>query len=363
MKRILVFGMTDNPGGIESVIMNYYRNIDRKIVQFDFLCNSGRIAYEEEIKELGGKIYKITARRENYIKFKTELDRFMKKNAAKYFALWVNVCSLVNIDYLISAKHYGIPKRIIHCHNSANDGGLVKGFIHGLNKMRLKRYGTDFWSCSEQASQWFFRKDMTLDEHYRIIPNAIDVRKYQRNETVRKQYRNDLKLEGKYVIGHAGRFHFQKNHKFLIEIFSLLADRDEQYHLLLIGQGELEREIKSLVKEKNLNKRVTFCGARTDMEKMYQVMDLFVLPSVFEGLGIVGLEAQACSLPCLFADTVPSVIKVNSNVKFLSLNSPADWIETIEKERIYIGDRVENKMLQSEYNISVQVENFERILG
>lgn len=362
MEKILVFGMTDNPGGIESVIMNYYRNINHNKIQFDFLCNSHRIAYEEEIKELGGHIYKITARKENYIKFKTELKQFMKENAGKYLALWVNVCSLVNIDYLILAKQYGICKRIIHCHNSANDGGIVKGLIHRLNKMRLNHYATDFWSCSEQASPWFFSRKILLNEHYKIIPNAIDVKRYEKNEAVRKEYRKELKLDDKYVIGHVGRFHFQKNHRFLIEIFSLLAERDEQYHLLLVGQGELEQEIKDLVTKKKLEKRVTFCGARTDVENLYQAMDMFVLPSVFEGLGIVGIEAQACLLPCLFADTVPAVIKLNSNVQFLPLKSPEAWVEMVEKNRVNSVGNVENNVLKSEYNIAVQVKKFERIL-
>ena len=361
MKKILVFGMTDNPGGIESVIMNYYRKIDREKIQFDFLSNSPYIAYEDEIKSLGGKIYLITARKKSYFKFRKELKAFMLQHAAEYEAIWVNVCTLSNIDYLISAKKYGIPKRIIHCHNSSNDGGRVKYYIHQYNKKRLSKYATHFWSCSEEASPWFFDDNVIKDPNYKVIVNAIDVKKYMRDETIRKQYREKLKVQGKIVIGHVGRFHFQKNHQLLIEIFKCLAERNEKYHLLLVGQGELEQEIKDIVEKENLNQRVTFLGARNDVDKIYQAMDLFMLPSQSEGLGIVALEAQATLLPCVLSDGVPEIVKVNDNVKFVSLNdTPEHWANVAEK--MLRECQPINKLITSEYNIDMQVKNFEREL-
>lgn len=361
MKKVLVFGMTDNPGGIESVIMNYYRKIDRKKIQFDFLSNSPHIAYEDEIKSLGGKIYLITARKKSYFKFKQELKTFMLQHAAEYEAIWVNVCMLSNIDYLISAKKYGIPKRIIHCHNSSNDGGKLKYYIHQYNKKRLSKYATHFWSCSEDASPWFFDNKVIQSPNYKVIVNAIDVNKYIRDERIRKQYRKELGVQEKIVIGHVGRFHFQKNHQLLIEIFKCLARRSEKYHLLLVGQGENEQEIKDIVEKENLNQRVMFLGARNDVDKIYQAMDLFILPSQFEGLGIVALEAQAAMLPCVLSDSVPQIVKVNDNVKFVSLNdTPEHWADIVEimlKESQSI-----NKIITSEYNIDMQVINFEKEL-
>jgi len=223
MKKVLVFGMTENPGGIESVVMNYYRHIDRNVIQFDFLCNCSSIAYEDEIKFLGGKIYYITARKVNYFKFKAELKNFMQKHETEYSAIWVNVCSLINIDYLISAKKYRIPKRIIHCHNSSNDGGIIKFCIHQFNKKRLTRYATHFWSCSEDASPWFFDERIRQSANYKVIINGIDVQKYSSNQAIREQYREKLEIKDKVVIGHVGRFHFQKNHRLLIEWFRLLG--------------------------------------------------------------------------------------------------------------------------------------------
>lgn len=360
MKKVLVFGMTENPGGIESVIMNYYRYINRNLIQLDFLCNCSKIAYEEEIEGLGGKIYKITPRKKNYFAFKKELDEFMKQNAHEYSAIWINVCSLVNIDYLILAKKYGIPKRIIHCHNSSNDGGIIKLIIHTVNKYRVKHYATDFWSCSAVASPWFFGKKIIKSSHYKIITNAIDINKFKRSQRVRDEYRKQLGLEDKIVIGHVGRFHFQKNHQFLIEIFEELIKRSKDYRLILIGQGELQQEIKELVSEKKLADKVMFLDAVSDVQNLYQVMDCFVLPSLFEGLGIVALEAQAAQLPCVLADTIPIEVKVNDEVIFVPLERGAkEWANVIERVKGRFD--LSCKLAESKFDITKQVNDFERM--
>lgn len=363
MEKILVFGMTENPGGVESVIMNYYRYLDKSKIQFDFLSNSKNIAYEEEIESLGGKVFKITARKDDFRKFRYELDCFMKNNARFYSAIWVNICSLVNIDYLIYAKKYGIAKRIIHCHNSDNDAGKLKRIVHEWNKKRIGKYATHFWSCSDSASQWFFNKIIINSKNYKVIPNAIEVERFLKNDEVRANIRKKYDLENKIVIGHVGRFHFQKNHKFLIEVFNELLKKNDKYQLLLVGQGNEEATIKSMVAKYGIENNVTFCGVRDDVETFYQAMDCFVLPSIFEGLGIVALEAQACSLPCLLSDEVPKVVKVNDNVFFYSLNNTAhDWACEIERILAQKDCNTENRMLHSKYNIKLQIDEFERAI-
>ena len=361
MKKILVFGMTENPGGIESVIMNYYRNINRDNIQFDFLCNCESIAYQEEIENLGGHIYSITARKENFWKFRKEMSDFMQLHAKEYEAIWVNVCMLSNIDYLIFAKKYGIPKRIIHCHNSSNDGGKIKLLAHNFNKNRLAKYATHFWTCSADAAEWFFDKNIINGQNYRVITNAIDISKYVRTDAIRNVYREQLNLTDKIVIGHVGRFHFQKNHEFLIKIFKELSNRDARYQLVLIGQGELEQRIKEIVTKEELEDKVSFLGVRNDVEKLYQCMDAFVMPSQFEGLGLAAIEAQAAGLPCILADTLPVSVKVNDNVCFQSLNqSIKNWADSVEN--MIKGKRPENKIALSEYNIKNQVKEFEKEL-
>ena len=177
MYKILVFGMTENPGGVESVIMNYYHYMDKNTFHFDFLCNSyNKIAFEEEIISNGSQTFHFPARSKNYKKYKKELKNFFENNASKYDAIWVNVCSLANIDYLKMAKKYGIKRRIIHSHNSQNMDSRLRGILHKYNKKRIAYYVTDFWSCSKEASEWFY--DSSIIKKSIIISNAIDVEKY-----------------------------------------------------------------------------------------------------------------------------------------------------------------------------------------
>ena len=171
MNKVLVFGITDNMGGIESVIMNYYRTIDRNKIQFDFLCNTEVVAYEKEILSLGGNIYRITARSKNIKKFRNELEYFFKNYSMNYSAIWVNVCSLANIDYL----KYGIKKRIIHGHNSQNMDSKIRGIFHKINKLFIKKYATDFWSCSDEVSKFFYHDSILIDNRYKIILSMFPV--------------------------------------------------------------------------------------------------------------------------------------------------------------------------------------------
>ena len=192
MKKILVFGMTHNPGGIESVIMNFYRNIDRNEIQFDFLCNCKEIAYEDEIKQLGGKVYKITSKSENYFQYKKEIKNFFKENSSKYCAIWVNVCNLNNIDYLKYAKKYNINKRIVHAHNSKSMATsiaqtLKNNVLHNLNKIFITKYATDFYSCSDEASKYFYSKKIIKLNKYTLINNAIDNSKFLYNTDIAKK--------------------------------------------------------------------------------------------------------------------------------------------------------------------------------
>lgn len=216
--------------------------------------------------------------------------------------------------------------------------------------------------CSDTASPWFFRQKIIHSDKYKVIPNAIDVDQYKRNDEIRAVMRKKYKLEDKIVVGHVGRFHFQKNHSFLIDVFEHLAKQNEKYRLILIGQGMLENDIKKLVEQKGLEQKVIFCGVQSDISKFYQMMDCFVLPSLFEGLGIVALEAQACSLPCVLSDQVPRMVKVNDNVSFLSLKSDlSEWVDVIEYYTSSNNLSYENHMNESLFNIKRQSDYFERL--
>ena len=263
--KVLVFGITDNPGGMEAVILNYYRHLDRTRVQFDFLCNTEVVAHEQEILSLGGTIYRIPARSKDRKAFSEALENFFKTHASEYKAIWFNTCSLANIDYLKKAKQYGIPTRIIHCHNAANGDSFLRGCLHKFNRTQIRKYATDFWTCSEDANEWFFGKNAVLP-NYKLINNAVDVNFFKPNEEIRQSIREELHAGDKIVLGHTGRFHFQKNHPYLLKIFNELDHRyPGKYMLILIGDGEDKETLKNQVKEYGIEDDVKFLGIKSNV--------------------------------------------------------------------------------------------------
>ena len=365
MKKILVFGMTDNPGGVETVIMNYYRHIDKSNIQFDFLCNTEKVAYEEEIKQIGGNIYKITARSKNFKKYKADMKAFFKEHASEYSAIWVNICILVNIDYLKYAKKYGIKHRIIHSHNSQNMASFIKGIMHRINKRIIHRYATDFWTCSEEAGKWFFTKKIRNSNKYLLVRNAIDTSKYQFNNDIRIEYRNKLGISEKFVLGNIGRLHFQKNQTFLLKIMSEICRKRDDAYLLLIGQGEDEEILKQEVKQLNIEDKVMFLGVRDDIPELFQTMDVFLLPSKFEGVPLVLIEAQAAGVDIYASKAViPETAKMTDNFTFISLDkSPKEWANEILATQHVRKNSTENieKLKNNKYDIKTEVKKMEKI--
>jgi len=365
MKKILVYGITENSGGVESVIMNYYRKLDKKEYQFDFLVHKKKVAYEDEIKSLGANIFYITPRRENYLLYKKELKNFFKENSKNYEALWVNVCGLSNIDYLKYAKKYGIKTRIIHSHNSKNMGSILTEILHKINKLFIKKYATDFWSCGELASKYFYSKKLMTTENHKIINNAINVDNFKYKDDIREAYRKELGLEDSFVVGHIGRLHFQKNQEFLIDIFEEIQKLKLNAKLLLIGDGEDKEKLMQKIKEKHIEDKVIFLGIRKDIANLMQAFDVFVFPSRFEGLPVVLFEAQASGLNIFAADTISEKSKITSNFKFRSIETSAkEWAADIVGTHKDDYDRIQpnEEMKKSNYNIDKQIIDFEKFL-
>lgn len=366
MKKILVFGITETPGGVESVIMNYYRYINKQKIQFDFLCNTETVAYEEEIKTLGGKIYKITSRRKNRKKFKKEMNAFFINNAKQYSAIWVNVCSLANIDYLKYAKKYGIKTRIIHAHNSQNMDSFLRGMLHRFNKLLISKYATDFWSCSDEASKWFYNKKIINSDKYLIIKNAIDVDKFKYNEDTRRKYRKELKIEDKFVIGNVGRLHFQKNQIFLIKIFKEIKEKLDNTVLLIVGEGEERKNIENTIKEYKLEDSVVLLGSRNDVNNLMQAMDVFVFPSLFEGLPLVAIEAQVSGLKTYASyKAIPKEACVDKEIfEFIELEKGEKyWSERILNDTSKTINRKRNLEIYQDagYDIKSEINKFEEL--
>lgn len=364
--RILVFGMTENLGGTESFLMNYYRRMDRDRIQFDFLANTmGKIAYEEELTGCGSRVFHIPPRRQNRVAFYRELDRVFRNHAREWSAIWVNVSSLANIDYLKAAKKYGIRKRIIHSHNSQNMDSKLRACLHLWNKTQVAKYATDFWACSEDAAKWFYTP--ALMKQCRLVRNAIDTELVRFDEKKRTALRAEHGWTDKSVIGNVGRLHFQKNQKFIIDIFQCFHANHPDSILVLVGQGEDEIALKEQVKTYGLSNSVFFAGVQNDIQAWLSSFDFFLFPSKFEGLGIAALEAEANGLPVLASEgVIPTEVKMNENFVFFPLDAGAAvWAKKIE-EMLETG-RIEyteakKAILSHGYDIETEVRKLEYAL-
>lgn len=366
MYRILIFGMTENPGGVESFLVNYYRHIDREKIQFDFLCNSYEpVAYEDELVSLGSRCFHISARSANYNKYKKELDVVFKEHALEWNAIWVNVCSLANVDYLKKAKEYGIKRRIIHSHNSQNMDSRLRGFLHYWNKRNVGRLATDFWACSDDAAKWFYSgKEL---ESAVVIHNAIDVERLRFNEKKRNELRKKYSWEGKYVIGNIGRLHFQKNQSFMLDVFKLYQEKKPDSVLVLVGQGEDEQILKLKAHEIGIEGKVFFVGVQNDIQAWLSCFDLFLFPSKFEGLSIAALEAQANGVPILASkDVIPKEVEMSKNFIFFDLGVGAeawkDKIENMERMKREEFSIIKKNFVEKGYDIGSEVKKIEKLL-
>ncbi len=367
MLRILVFGMTENPGGVESFLVNYYRHIDRNSIQLDFLCNSHEpVAYEEELLALGGRTFHITARSRNRALYRQELEKVFREHASEWKAIWVNVSSLANIDYLKIARRYGIPRRIIHSHNSQNMDSKLRGLLHKWNRLFVHKYATDFWACSEDAARWFYSEK--LMERTVVIRNAIEVDRLSYDETRRRQIREMLGLKDEFVIGNVGRLHFQKNQSFMLDIYRAFLDRCPGSRLVLVGQGEDEQMLREKCAALKMTDRVIFAGVQKNVDAWLSAFDLFLFPSVFEGLSIAALEAQANGIPVLASEgVVPKDVRLNRNFVFCSLEQgPEKWAEKIlemQRDSVRLSpDEVKKAFTEKGYEIGAEAVRLERLL-
>ena len=271
-----------NGGGVESVVMNYYKNIDRNKIQFHFLCDedSTDIPYEE-IEKLGGKVIVIPPYQKLF-KYQKELYRIFKENNYKIIHSHINALSVFPLRI---AKKAGVPIRIAHSHSTSNKKEWKKNILKMILRPFSKLYANNYFACTEYAGKWLFGKKVVERKELNVINNAIDLKKFEFNENTREDLRKELGIkEDVLVIGHVSRFMKQKNHEFLIDVFEKAIKQDDNIYLILVGQGPLEDKIKEMAKEKGIEYKILFLGQRNDVNKLYQAMDIFVLPSLYEGL-------------------------------------------------------------------------------
>lgn len=343
--------MTDmNYGGVEMVVMNYYRHIDRTKVQFDFFALEGStIPQREEIEKLGGRVY-IVPKYTHLISYEKAIQKLFREN--KYQIVHCHMNTL-GVFAMYGAKQAGVPIRILHNHSTAGKGETKKNIVKYLLRPFATLFPTHLCACSQYAGEWIYGRD----RKFKVINNAIDIRKFSYNAEQRETLRKELGISDKFVIGHIGRFCYAKNHNLLIDIFAELVKKKEQAVLLLIGEGELEEEIKRKVERLGIDDKVIFLGRRNDAYRYYQAMDLFLLPSRYEGLPVVGVEAQAAGLPCIFSDNVPNAAKILDSTLFIcSESNVSAWVDKVVDTAKFIRRDCSDDLMEAGFDIEIEAK-------
>jgi len=395
--RILHSVSNMDRGGIETMLMNYYRHIDRDGVQFDFLCNKNVPgAYDEEIRQMGGRLFvtpglnplKFPA----YLRYMEALFREHPDGDSDGWRIIHVHNGAFGVYALYAARRAGkgalrpategalrpategtlrpatVPHRIFHAHGAGHTVDFKlpwKWFC----KSQLLKNANHNWACGKAAAEYYFGRKNFLAGNYMLIRNAIDVNRFKYKEEIRQRIRRQYGLEGKHVVGHVGRFAKQKNHRFLVNAFRALVAGDESESgalrpatfLVLLGDGELLDSVRWQVQQAGLQNRVLFAGSVENTHEWYQAFDLFLLPSRFEGLPVTGIEAQAAGLPCLFSDNVTPEVRISRQVTFLSLKQPLEeWADAM-RNLLFIGERHDDSAMitAAGYNIEVEAKKLQ----
>ena len=324
-----------NRGGAETMIMNLYRHIDRSKVQFDFVENSREsAAFDEEILGLGGRIYRCPHYNgKNHFTYVKWWNDFFKAHPKEYPIVHGHLGSTAAI-YLSIAKKYG-AYAIAHSHSSGTDHSL-RSYLYQMMSYNTRNVADYFFACSEAAGKDRFGRKVISGDHYAVLNNAIDVNHFSYNSRVREVVRDELGIgQNQLVVSHIGRYTKEKNHEFILKIFSELRKLGLGARLLMIGDGTLRTHIMQMAEQASLSSDVIFTGVRSDVERLMQAMDVFVLPSLYEGLPVTMVEAQAAGLPCIISDKVPpECILTEGLVDVMPLSaSPGAWAEKILAKR------------------------------
>ena len=364
--RVLQVGMTRNLGGIETYLIEQFRHLDKSKIDYDFVNITGEysICYEDEILASGSKIFKVVSRHKNPLLHYWQWFNILLQNKGVYDVIVLNTNSLEYVFPLVLGKVFGIPVRVIHSHNSGfeNKQGLARRLLVGMNKKLLAWSANLRFACSQFAGQWMFK-----DNPYHVIYNAIDIHKYDADLIVREETRNALGLHTELTLLHVGRFSYQKNHSFLIDIFKEVHGIQPNSVLLLVGdtteESEFLTEVKRKIKAYGLENVVRLLGRRDDVNKIMQAADVLVMPSFFEGLTLVGIEAQACDLPLLLSDTVTKELGLLPSTQFISLEAgPTAWAEAIVNSKQHNRRSRYEELKAAGYDIGNETERVEKLL-
>ncbi len=358
MKRLLCLISGMNAGGAETFLMKVYRQLDKANYQMDFCINvKDKTYYEDEISELGGKIYRIPSKSENTSEFKRQLTELIKKQ--KYSHVMRITSNAMGFMDLKVAKKAGAEVTIARSSNSSDGNGLKAYIAHRLGRLFYQKYVDVKVAPSDLAGSYTFGSRTYKNNKVTIIHNGVDVNRFKFNESEGLRLRKELGIGDSFVVGHIGRFTLQKNHMFLLDIFSEICNYKENAVLLLVGEGELEQEIKAHARKLNILDKITFTGIRSDIPELLSAMDVFVFPSFYEGMPNTVIEAQATGLPCVISDTITKEADITDIVKYLSLNDgAAAWAEKAVAVASATRCSKTEEFIKNRYDITSVTEDF-----
>lgn len=357
--RILQIVPNMHAAGLETLIMNLYRNIDKNKIQFDFLVHyTERCFYDDEIEKMGGNIYRLSFREDgNLKKYIKDLNDFFSKH--HYKIIHGHMASTA-FFYMNVAKKHNVPVRILHSHNTSTEKTL-KGFVkHQMLKLSTI-YANVFFACGQKAGEFLYGK-----RKFEIINNAIDLNKFKKDKKSGDELRKRLNIKNEFVIGHIGRFNTQKNHEFIVNLFEKFVENNQNSKLVLVGEGELEENIRDMVTSKKLNDKVIFFGVTKDTNAVYNMFDVFLLPSLFEGLPVVGIETQAAKCRSILSDKITTEVKVTNYIEYLPIDrkdSISIWCDALEQicsDREIANEDVSKELTDNGYNIINESKRLEK---
>lgn len=359
--RVLHIVRKMDMGGVQSMIMNYYRNIDRSKIQFDFVVQEKETGYfDREIELLGGKIYRIPPVK-NIISYYQSLNKIFKENDYEIIHTHQN---FANVHALFLAYINQIRNRISHSHNNFQERRIIRKFIKIWLRILINKFSTEKFACSINAGIWLYGKKMYDNGKVTIINNAIETEKFVFNMGIRERLRENLKLDNSLVVGHIGNFFEQKNHKFIIEIFEEIYKNNYNSVLLLVGKGELRVDIEKLVKNKGLDRNVFFLGVRKDISDLLNIFDVFIFPSFHEGLPVTLVEAQASGLKCIISDKITKEIDLTGLTEYLPLEKGAKyWANVVlnSDSNIIKRKNMAEEIIDNAYDIKLESLKLQKI--
>lgn len=332
-KMLLGFIMDGTSGGVDNYILHFLDAVKEEGLQIDLLTNEADPELKERLlREYGSHLYEIANLHHPVRQFQQVRELIRRE---QYGMVYLNISTSMDCIAALAAWSMHVPRRMLHSHSGGNDceSAAKRAVFDTLQKICrtfLYRAGTEFYACSKKAGYWMYPKKVVESGKFHVICNAVDQRRFSYHPEIREEIRKELGIEDAFVIGHAGNFCYQKNHEFLIRVFEEIYRKNQKAVLLLVGRGIRMEQIRRQIKEAGLEKAVHFLGWRPDVERIFQAMDVFVLPSHFEGLPTVGVEAQCTGLPCVLSDTITAETKITENCMFLpAKEAPSEWADAI----------------------------------